>query len=387
MSLGEIMLKKMIIYTFLIGICLISLQSINAADIKVHPGESIQSAVNKASSGDTVIVFDNNKKAYTYKESVVINKKIHLKASGKVTIESKNRVSYAISVSKGGSGSIIQDFKLTKSSYCIVLNNAKNCKIYGNRISSASLVGIQFYGNIKHTRVIGNSITGSSSVRGNGISFESGSITNNIIRGNTISNFLNGILFNRNSENNIVQNNKVFGYGFHGAGIYATDNSRRNHIIDNIVTGYEDGIAVQKLGSGTATRYKISGNTVKGNKNGLWVRLSLSTIKYNTAIQNKVSGMDITGSNNYIASNVATKNGICGIALGRCTKADHNIVTKNTLTYNIAGINSASHYTTISNNYVCYNKNYGIISTANHTTITGNTIKNNGSRILVKRKQ
>ena len=125
MSLGEIMLKKMIIYTFLIGICLISLQSINAADIKVHPGESIQSAVNKASNGDTVIVFDNNKKAYTYKESVVINKKIHLKASGKVTIESKNRVSYAISVSKGGSGSIIQDFKLTKSSYCIVI---KQCK-------------------------------------------------------------------------------------------------------------------------------------------------------------------------------------------------------------------------------------------------------------------
>jgi len=386
MYLGVIMIKKMIIYLFLLGICLISLQSIYASNIKVHPGESIQSAINKASNGDNVIVYDNNKKAYTYKESVVINKKIHLKASGKVTIEAKNRVSYVISVSKGGSGSIIQDFKLTKSSYCIVIRNAKNCKIYGNRISSASLVGIQFYGNIDRTRIIGNSITGSSSVRGNGISFESGSSTNNIIKGNNISNFLNGILFNRNSKNNIVLSNKVFGYAMRGAGIYATDNSRSNHIISNTVTGYEDGIAVQKLGSGTATRYKISGNTVKGNKNGLWVRLSLSIIKYNTASQNRVSGMDITGRNNYIASNVATRNGICGIVLGRCTKADHNTVTKNTLTYNKAGINSASHYITISNNYISNNKNKGILSTANHATITGNTIKNNGSRLFIKGK-
>ena len=57
------MIKKMIISTFLIGLCLISLQSINAADIKVHPGDSIQSAINKASSGDTVIVYDNNQKS------------------------------------------------------------------------------------------------------------------------------------------------------------------------------------------------------------------------------------------------------------------------------------------------------------------------------------
>ena len=377
------MIKKMIISTFLIGLCLISLQSINAADIKVHPGDSIQSAINKASSGDTVIVYDNNQKSYTYKESLKINKKIHLKASGSVTIQARTTGSSVISVSQSGSGSIIQDFKLTKSSYCVVINNAKYCKVLGNSISSASLVGIQFYGNVDHTRVICNSITGSSSTRGNGISFESGSSTYNVIEKNTINNFLNGILFNQKSEYNIVKSNKVLGYAMRGAGIYATDNSRMNQILANTVTGYEDGIAIQKIGSGMAKDYTINGNTVKANKNGFWMRLVSSEITYNTATLNKASGLDITGSYNYIANNVATKNGICGICLGRYSSADHNTVTKNTLTYNIAGINSASHYTTISNNYVSNNKNNGIISTANHTTITGNTILNNASRIIV----
>ena len=373
----------MIISTFLIGLCLISLQSINAADIKVHPGDSIQSAINKASSGDTVIVYDNNQKSYTYKESLKINKKIHLKASGSVTIQARTTGSSVISISQSGSGSIIQDFKLTKSSYSVVINNAKYCKLLGNRISAASLVGIQFYGNVDHTRVICNSITGTSSTRGNGISFESGSSTYNVIEKNTINNFLNGILFNQKSEYNIVKGNKVLGYAMRGAGIYATDNSRMNQILSNIVTGYEDGIAIQKIGSGIAKDYTINGNTVKANKNGFWMRLVSSEIIYNTATLNKASGLDITGGYNYIANNVATKNGICGIALGRYSSADHNTVTKNTLTYNIAGINSASHYTTISNNYVCNNKNNGIISTANHTTITGNTILNNASRIIV----
>ena len=70
--------------------CLISLQSINAATITVHPGGSIQSAVNHAANGDTIIVYDNNKHPYTYKESIVVNKKLTIKSSGKVTIKAKN---------------------------------------------------------------------------------------------------------------------------------------------------------------------------------------------------------------------------------------------------------------------------------------------------------
>ena len=179
------------------------------------------------------------------------------------------------------------------------------------------MVGIQFYGNINNTLVSRNTITGSNKNFGNGISFESGSCTYNSIKENTISNFLNGILFNDKSDHNKVLNNKIYGYGLHGAGIYATDNSKYMEIMGNTVIGYEDGIAIQQIGTNTATNYQFRENTVKGNKNGLWVRVSNSVISKNIATQNRVSGLDITGRYNYIASNNATENGICGICLGR----------------------------------------------------------------------
>ncbi len=377
-------MNKVIIYIIFMGICLISLQSINAANITVHPGDSIQSAVDQASNEDYITVYDNNNNPYTYKESVSINKKINIKSSGKVTIEAKNTSAAVFTVNSNGAGSSIQNFTLSKSSYCIMINNANNCLISGNNIIAASLVGIQFYGNMNNSRVLGNTITGVSPTVGNGISFEYGKCTYNNITGNIISNFLNGIIFNDNSENNIVSNNQVTCTGYQGAGIYATDNSRNMQIIGNTVTGAEDGIAVQQMGTNTPTNYNISGNTVTGNKNGLWVCLSNSTISNNNATSNLVSGLDITGRYNNILDNTASYNGNCGITLAGFASSDGNVVSGNNLIHNLAGINSASNYSTISNNNMSYNTNNGLISTADHNIIDGNTITNiNSSAILV----
>ena len=373
----------MIIYPFLLCMCLISLQSISAADISVHPGESIQRAVNMASNGDTIIVYDNNKSPYTYKESITINKEIHVVARGNVTIEAQNPDSAVFTVTSDGSGTSIQNFRLTKSNYCIVISNADNCIIKDNIITEASLVGIQFYGNIMNTLVMGNNITGLKPDYGNGISFEYGSCTFNVIQGNNVDNFLNGILFNNKTEYIITQNNTVKGYGLQGAGIYATDSSNMMQIIGNTVTGYEDGIAVQQLGNNKATKYNINNNTVKANKNGFWILLSNSTISYNTAIQNMVSGLDITGSRNIISYNNATENNICGIALGRYSLNDYNTVTNNTLTYNTGGIYCLSNSTTISNNYLNNNPQTGIYAKADNVIITGNTVLNSITRIRV----
>ena len=365
-------------------ICIISLHSISAANVSVHPGDSIQSAVDHASDGDNLTVYDNNSHQYTYKESISINKKINIKSSGNVTIEAKNTNSAVFTVNGNGSGSSIQNFILSNSNYCIMINGANNCLISNNNIIGASLVGIQFYGNMNNSKVIGNTITGVDPSVGNGISFEYGKCTYNNITGNIISNFLNGILFNDNSENNFVSNNHVYCTDFVGAGIYATDNSRSMQITGNTVTGATDGIAIEQLGNKTPIDYNISGNIVTGNNNGLWVCLSNSTISYNTATQNTVSGLDITGNYNNIFNNTASNNGNCGITLTGVTTADYNTVSGNTLNYNLAGINSASSYSTISNNFISYNDNNGIISTANHVNIDDNTINNiNGSAILV----
>ncbi len=374
----------MIILTFFMCMCLVSLQSISAANLTVHPGESIQNVVNTASDGDNIIVYDNNNNAYTYKESITLNKKVYIKSSGKVTIEAKNTSSAVFVVNGNGAGSSIQNFTLSKSNYCIMINNANNCLISGNNIISASLVGIQFYGDMSNSRVVGNTITGVSPNVGNGISFEYGKCTYNNITDNTISNFLNGIIFNDNSENNIVSNNHVTCTGYQGVGIYATDNSRNMQITSNTVTGAEDGIAVQQIGTYTPTNYNISGNTVTGNKNGFWVCLSNSTISNNIATQNTVSGLDITGKYNNILDNTASYNGNCGITLSKYSSSDGNNVSGNTLNYNLAGLNTASNNSTISNNEISYNTNNGLISTADHNIIDSNTIKNNaGSGILL----
>ena len=165
---------KIIICTIFLTIFLLSLQFTSAANIAVHPGDNIQTAVNNAASGDNITVYDNNNDPWTYKESIVINKKINIKSSGNVNIEAKNTNSAVFTVNPTGAGTSIQNFNLSKSSYCIMINNANNCIISGNNINEASLVGIQFYGNMNNSKVIGNLITGVNPAVGNGISFEYG---------------------------------------------------------------------------------------------------------------------------------------------------------------------------------------------------------------------
>ncbi len=318
--------------------CLISLQSINAATINVHPGGSIQSAVNHAHSGDTIVVYDNNKNPYTYKQSVVVNKKVNIISNGKVTIQARTSGSSVFTITKGGSGSSIKNFALTKSNYCILVKGAVNTIISGNRISSASLVGIQYTGTIKNSKTLNNRIIGSNKNVGNGISFQYGSCpyltSYNTISGNVISNFLNGILFNARAEHNTVAYNKVYCSGYHGAGIYATQASRYIHIIGNQVSGAEDGIAVQKLGAGQASSYLISGNVVKNNKNGFWMTLSNSIIQYNYGLSNRITGIDITGNNNRIIRNIIRYNKVCGIAITTTSSSNTNTLTKNTFSGN-----------------------------------------------------
>lgn len=377
------MIKKIFIYIFFICLCLISLQTITAANLTVHPGESLQNSVNKAVNGDNIIVYDNNA-PYTYNENIIINKKISIKAIGNVTIQAANSGSPIFTINQNGAGSTIQNFRLSNSNYCIVVSNTKDCTLLGNTITGASLVGIQFYGNINNTKVQDNTIIGFDPTRGNGISFEGGNCTYNNITGNYIENFFHGILFNDKSENNIIKNNIVKCTGYNGVGIYATENSRYMQIIGNTITGAEDGIAVQQIGTNTPINYYISGNTVTGNKNGFWLCLSNSTISNNYAAQNTVSGIDITGRYNTINNNTATNNGICGICLGEFAAADYNTLNGNTLTYNEAGINSASNYSTFSNNKLSNNIKNGLIITGSGCNVTGNSMfHNQESGILI----
>lgn len=370
--------KKIVWYMILVVIFIFCVQSVSASTISVYPGDCIQSAIDKSSNGDTILVYDKNKAAYTYKESLYINKKIHLKSGGKVTIESKNTSSAVVTVNSGGSGSSIQNFEMSRTNYCIVINNANSCYISGNKIKDTSLVGIQFYGDVSNSKVLYNQITGVDSRLGNGISFEYGYCSYNNVSGNKVSNFLNGILFNNRSECNSVESNILTCTGRNGVGIYATDNSRSMRIIGNTVSGAEDGIAVQQMGTSVAANYLINSNTLYGNNNGMWIRLENSTVSNNLANSNILSGIDLTGRYNNILCNNASYNGICGITISGVCNDDYNVVSKNMLSHNMAGINSASQQSYYYKNVVSYNTKNGMIVTANHSSLTYNNINNNG---------
>lgn len=377
----------MVIYIVMLSMFLISFEAVAATNISVHPGDNIQSAVDKASDGDTIVVYDNHNAAYTYKGSVVLNKKVSIVSSGSVTIQAKDTKSAVFTVTSNGAGSSIKNFKLSKSSYCVIVNNANNCVISGNTITEASLVGIQFYGNSFNNTVANNKISGVNPRIGNGISFEYGTVSHTTISNNNIGNFLNGVLFNYVSSSNLVYKNRIKCTNRNGAGIYATDMSSDMQIISNCITGAEDGIAIQKIGKSDATNYLIKSNTVNYNKNGFWIRLFNSVIDSNQAHNNKVSGLDITGKFNQIMRNSASYNSNCGITLSRYSSNDHNYVYSNYLANNAAGINSASHYTTLVNNVVMCNTKNGIISNMNCANISSNKIeKNKGSGLLANGK-
>ncbi len=380
-------MKKLIIYSLIILMCLFSSQTINAATINVYPGNgTIQEAINSAINGDTIVVHDNNGSAYTYTEdAIIIEKQINLTTSGDVTVKPLNYNNFIFRVDFPAAGTTIQNFNLVSSDTPIVIN-ANNTNVVNNVINTDQ-VGIQYVGYIKDSIIKNNNITGVITIEGsNGISFGQGFgdyAVNSTVTGNHIRNVLNGIIFNYGNTNNTIINNNVSSYGSttNSVGIYGTDHTQNMQVIGNEVSACRDGIAIEKLGANESNNCTFSRNTVNNNLNGFWVAVSNSTFSNNTATNSSVSGFDITGAFNNILNNTATLNQD-GITLNFYTNSDYNLVRGNNLTSNEAGIMSESTfvkfiYNHIYNNYNTQNKvGYGIISTGMNVSIINNTIQN-----------
>ena len=326
--------------------------SASAATITVNPGQSIQSAINSANDGDTVVVNEG-----TYYENVEIYKQITLTANGNVNIIAANTQNPVITVKT--SGTIVKNFKL-----------------------SNSLVGVQYYGSVSNNQLINNIIQGTGTSYGNGISFSLGTVSNNLVEGNTISNVLHGILFNDGNVNNVVDGNSVT-LGGDGAGIFSLDGSTGMTITNNFVTNAQDAIACASYNGGLGDCFTIAGNTLTNSVNGFWMKLSNSLIAYNIVTGCSVSGYDISGVNNKIINNTATSNQVVGIIADQWGVSDNVAISGNVLTYNGAGINTNSPDATITNNYVWHN-GIGIVSTGGSSVITGNNAGGNSPDYIIQ---
>lgn len=296
----------------------------NVTPTVIVNGGSIQTAIDGAKNGDVVQVNSGTYSGFN------LNKAVTVIANGVVNINSP--------ISLSGSGGTINGFRIT-ADYAVAISNGSNISIINNIIKTLGQTNaIMDTGTNTNLYVYGNTIIGGSNMYGNAMAFE-GVTSNSLIQNNMISNTLHGILFDVASTNDKIIGNTVVGNGliangaagidYQGAGIYTVTGSTNFEVLNNIVSGERDGIALEDDNeNGVQTGFLVQGNTCKNNINGLWMTISNSIVKQNT-LQGNVNGIDLTGHSNQIIDNTFIGNTNCDVALTTQSSSDVNTLSGN----------------------------------------------------------
>jgi len=353
---------------------------------------TIQDAIDNASNGDTVFVFNG-----TYVGYVVINKSITLLGEEKNTTIIIGYFAFTVS--------IITDW-VNMSSFTIQ-NDA--CRGEGVRIDSSCNNVINNIIDLPNDRIrlFGHNNTISSNTIINTYLYTSGD--DNIISGNTFTNNYNHPLANdyygiylMDCWNNIISNNSFFNSGV----FISLDNVCNNIVTNNMVNGkplvylYNESnrviddeagqiilvnctnITIQNqelfnttvgIQIATSNSCAILSNTITGNHYGICLNGWNNTI-YDNNITNNYYGIELSGDNNTISDTIISNN---RGAIYLDYSADYNTIIDNTLAYNHNSIllDYGSDFNNVINNTITNSKDEILISGDNNT-IAGNTITN-----------
>jgi parallel beta-helix repeat protein len=287
-----------------------------AVEIFVQPGESIQAAINNASSGDEIVIGSGN-----YKENIMITK-------DDLVIRSETGNPEDTIIEAGNSGGnvlymqannvTIRGIKIRAAEYPemtgIHMTTCSNCAISNNDLSE-NYLGLSL-SNSKNNMVSNNSMNLNENYGIHLIHSE-----NNVISNNTANSNTHGIVLESNSDDNNLKNNLAnsnFDYGFY---IISSGN---NTVNNNTAIGNEMGIYAVN-----SNRSIISGNNVSENvKYGIWLsRSNYGTICWNIA--KKMSyGIHLDSSdNNRLYGNIIASNIYSGLSM--CRACDNNTVFNN----------------------------------------------------------
>ena len=335
-------MREIRVHPAMLTVAIIILASIaGGTTYHIGPGESLQGAINRADSGDTIIV-----QGGVYRES--------LNLSRPITLEGKGRP--------------LLDGSATGNALTI---NADGAKVSGFEIRTTRRTGIHILS--RGNTIENNSISGCL----DGIRLDrahSNSIVNNDINNNT-----NGItLYSSNDnliekcdirDNNINEESDCGIYLIYSQGNVIQDNQLRNN--------GDTSISLRSASSNT-----IINNTVIEND---WYGISLSEssntnhIAHNNASNNNDAGIYLDGSrNNRLLGNRAMDNSK-GIYLSY--DSNDNTLEENYLSQNGKGLclaNHASNNTIVGN--IAQENGYGIYLTfsSRWDLVYGNHLLNNG---------
>lgn len=340
---------------------------INARTLSV-PADypTIQTAIDVASWGDTVLVVPG-----TYYEHIVMKSGVIIKGSGAdlTTIDGGGKGN----VVTGVSDSMITGFTITGGNYG-VYNNHYSSPMIDNNIITGNKRGIHCdWGWEGASKITNNTIVDNKHY---GIfCFQAkAKIINNIISGSiSRETYYDGIGLHIWGSPLTVLNNTItdnnFGIKFSGSGM----------IINNIISN--NGHGIEGWGYSTA---KIISNTITRNSAAISLEAMSSPTIFNNIITGNSVAIRVRDTSPTIINNVITSNR-GGIAFYLFDKSvSPPIVTNNTITGNEYGIywyGPSPNMPIITNNIITSNNTYGLWSTGESApaTISHNNIWNNGT--------
>jgi parallel beta-helix repeat protein len=254
----------------------------------------IQDAIDNASNGDTVFVYDDSS---PYRERMVVDKSINLIGENKNTT------------------------KIYHSKLKAVINITHDRVNISGFTISEGFIGIEIHSN--NNTIKGNIITYNYQETYAGIIIFS---NNNNISGNNITKSLYGIKLENYSSNNIMMDNYI-STGLYHHGIYLSNYNDNNIIKENNLSSNTFGIYMLNSNNNT-----FRDNTFYGNSGGLRTRYSNNnTIMGNTFNHNVHSLMlDDSCQNNTILHNTLL-NTHCCTCIGIQFSSNYNIISNNTI--------------------------------------------------------
>lgn len=262
---------------------------------------SIQDAIDDATDGDTVFVFNDSSPYY---ENVVVDKPITLvgedKESTIIDGSGKGTVVSIVDDRVAIYGFTVQNSKSDWYSAGIKISHSNGSSISGNTIRNNPGYGIYFYGYRSfNIRIVENTIT--DNIYGIYMIESSGSII---------------------SENAIANNEK---------GIYIVE-TYGTVISANTIRNKWSGIHLEKSYNNT-----VSDNTIMDNADGIYMYNSSGNLfSENTIFDNEWFGIWFTGSSdNIVAKNNISDNDDIGVYLAF---SSNNTITENVITGNAHGI-------------------------------------------------
>jgi len=319
---------------------------------------SIQKAIDNASDGDTIFVFDDSSPYY---EHVVVEKSITLLGEDRETtiIDGGESLTIVTVIADGVTISGIT----VQNSGILWINSGIEIRSSYNTISGNIILNNCYGIRLSYAMSSDNIISDNTIMSNNGAGVFLFKSFNNMISMNTFSDNLGGLILDSSNYNN-VSDNVFFNDGIWIFGLQQNTNTVSNNLVNGKPLIYLEG----------------ESDIVIDEDAGQMILVSCDNITIqNQELSDTSVGILLEDTDNcLITGNTMSSNDVSGVFLGH---SSGNNISMNTISNNPRGI---IFFDTCDNNIILWNtislnKKHGIwLSSSNNNTISRNAIKNNG---------